>query len=162
MSRLDSFIRRLQAQRACLDHAAGLVADVPGLVLELGLGNGRTYDHLRYRLPDRDIFVFERRPDAHPECMPDQSHLIVGDLEDTLAHAPALLPGLAALAHSDIGTGDEARNHAVAGRLSQLLPALLRRGAIVVSDQRLTAADLREIELPAGIPHDRYFMYCRD
>ena len=50
MSRLDSFIRRLQAQRACLDRAAELVRDLPGPVVEIGLGNGRTYDHLRRRL----------------------------------------------------------------------------------------------------------------
>ena len=40
MSRLDSVIRRLQAQRACLDRAVDLVRDLPGPVLELGLGNG--------------------------------------------------------------------------------------------------------------------------
>jgi hypothetical protein len=65
MSRLDSFIRRVQAQRACLDRAAELIADVPGPVLELGLGNGRTYDHLREQLPARRIFVFERLVQAH-------------------------------------------------------------------------------------------------
>ena len=47
VSRLDSFIRRLEAQRACLDHAADLIRGRDGAVLELGLGNGRTYDHLR-------------------------------------------------------------------------------------------------------------------
>ena len=47
MSRLDSFIRRMQAQRDCLNAAAGLIADVPGVVFDLGLGNGRTFDHLR-------------------------------------------------------------------------------------------------------------------
>jgi hypothetical protein len=162
LSRLDSFIRRLEAQRACLDHAARLVADLPGPVLELGLGNGRTYDHLRERLADREIFVFERRPDPHPECLPDAAHLIVGDLEDTLPKALALLPGPAALAHSDIGTGDELRNRAVAASLSQLLPALLRSGGIIVSDQPLAAAGLRKASPPAGISHGRYFMYRRE
>ncbi|MDX1738439.1 MAG: class I SAM-dependent methyltransferase, partial [Alphaproteobacteria bacterium] len=60
MSRLDSVIRRLEAQRACLNSAAELVGARVGHVLELGLGNGRTYDHLREILPDREIFVFER------------------------------------------------------------------------------------------------------
>ena len=55
MSRLDSFIRRLEAQRACLNRAAELIRDIDGFVLELGLGNGRTYDHLRELFPDRDI-----------------------------------------------------------------------------------------------------------
>jgi len=53
VSRLDSFIRRLEAQRACLDHAAGLIGGLDGVVLELGLGNGRTYDHLRSLFPSR-------------------------------------------------------------------------------------------------------------
>ena len=66
VSRLDSFIRRLQAQRACLDMAAGLIADIDGLVLELGLGNGRTYDHLRETLPGREIYVCERSPRRIP------------------------------------------------------------------------------------------------
>ena len=60
MSRLDSFIRRLAAQRACLDRAAALIDEIDGPVLEFGLGNGRTFDHLRERLPGRAIFVFER------------------------------------------------------------------------------------------------------
>ena len=42
MSRLDSFIRRMSAQRDCLNHVADLLADVEGPVMELGLGNGRT------------------------------------------------------------------------------------------------------------------------
>ena len=66
MSRLDSFIRRLEAQRACLDLAARRSPICRGPVLELGLGNGRTYDHLRELLPLREIFVFERDVRAHP------------------------------------------------------------------------------------------------
>ncbi len=67
MSRLDSVIRRLQAQRACLNKAAGLVGGLPGAVLELGLGNGRTFDHLREILPGREIFVLEREVAAHTD-----------------------------------------------------------------------------------------------
>jgi hypothetical protein len=54
MSRLDSFIRRLEAQRACLGYAAAQIRAIAGPVLELGLGNGRTYDHLRELLPERE------------------------------------------------------------------------------------------------------------
>ena len=51
MSRLESFIRRMQAQRDCINLAAELVADVPGVVWEFGLGNGRSFDHLRENCP---------------------------------------------------------------------------------------------------------------
>ena len=110
MSRLDSFIRRLEAQRACLGHAVAQIRELPGPVLELGLGNGRTYDHLRELLPEREIFVFEREVNAHPDCVPDAAHLILGDVRTTVPQVRGRLPGPAALAHSDVGTGDAARN----------------------------------------------------
>jgi hypothetical protein len=159
MSRLDSFIRRLEAQRACLDQSARLIDSLPGVVIELGLGNGRTYDHLRERLQGREIFVFERRLDAHPTCMPDERHLILGDLEETLKHVGSTLPMPAALAHSDIGTGDARRDAAVAATIARLLPPWLAAGAVVVSDQRLTGRALVPLGLPDGVSPGRYFMY---
>jgi hypothetical protein len=159
MSRLDSFIRRLEAQRACLEYAAGQIRDLPGPVLELGLGNGRTYDHLRELLPEREIFVFEREINAHPDCIPDPAHLILGDVRATLPQAPARLPGAAALAHLDVGTGDAAANAELASWLSGALPPLLAPSAWVVSDQALRAPALIAQPPPAGIAPERYFLY---
>ena len=51
MSRLDFMIDRLIAQRMLLADAARLIAGRPGCVFELGLGSGRTYDHLRNLFP---------------------------------------------------------------------------------------------------------------
>ena len=157
MSRLDSVIRRLQAQRACLDAAAGLIAGLPGIVLELGLGNGRTYDHLRTRLPDRDIHVFDRQVAAHPDCIPPDDHLFLGDLAETLPLAAARLGRTAILVHSDIGSGDEAMNRAIAAVISRLLPPLLAPGAIILSDQALTL-DAQALPLPDGVASGRYHM----
>jgi hypothetical protein len=159
MSRLDSFIRRLEAQRACLGYAAARIRAIAGPVLELGLGNGRTYDHLRELLPEREIFVFERAVNAHPDCIPDAAHLILGDVRATLPQARARLPGSAALAHLDVGTGDAARNAELAEWLGRALPPLLADGAWVVSDQALAAAALIAHAPPAGIAPDRYFLY---
>lgn len=58
MSRLDSFIARMQAQRDALNFLKPMVDVVAGPILEVGLGNGRTYDHLRELFPARDIYVF--------------------------------------------------------------------------------------------------------
>ena len=106
MSRLDSFIRRVSAQRDCLNMAKDMIADIRGPVLELGLGNGRTYDHLREIFPDREIFVFDRRVAAHPDCIPDDAHMILGDITETLGSALDQIGGQAAFAHCDIGTGE--------------------------------------------------------
>ncbi len=161
MSRLDSFIRRLEAQRACLDATAGWIADLPGPVLELGLGNGRTYDHLRGLHPDREIFVFERQLAAHPDCVPDAAHLILGDIRTTLPAALDRLPDRAALVHNDIGTGDAQANAVLAHWLAGVLPPLTKPGAVVLSDQALDDPRLAPEALPAALPAGRYFLYRR-
>src|SRR5262249_56842614 len=102
-----SFIRRLEAQRACLDCVAAAVRDRPGPVFEVGLGNGRTYDHLRDRLPGRAIHAFDRQLAAHPDCVPPDGMLLLGDIPETVPDAAARL-GPAALIHSDLGSGEAA------------------------------------------------------
>ena len=161
MSRLDSFIRRLEAQRACLDHAAALIRGLDGVVLELGLGNGRTYDHLRALFPDRAIHVCERRVAAHPDCVPPPEMLILGDLRETLPAARARLGGRVALAHLDVGTGDAAANKALATELTPLVVPLLCTGAVVASDPPLADPALATLPLPDGVAPGRYHLYRR-
>ena len=159
MSRLESFIRRMTAQRDCLDAAAALIADLPGCVLELGLGNGRTYDHLRDRLPGREIFVFDRQIGAHPDCIPDAEHFYLGDILEQLPLAAARLGRTAALIHSDIGTGDKARNARLVAVLAPMLADMLVPGGIVIADQEMPQDGWEPQPLPAGVPANRYFLY---
>lgn len=161
MSRLDSFIRRLEAQRACLDYAAALIADLPGNVLEFGLGNGRTYDHLRSRLPRRDIYVFDRQVAAHPDCIPPKERLFLGDFRDTLPKAIADLGQATALANLDIGSGDEAASIALARIMTPYVVHLLVTGGVVISDQPIADPALEPLPLPEGIKPGRYFLQRR-
>ena len=158
MSRLDSFIRRVAAQRDCLNLAAGLIAGVPGPVLELGLGNGRTYDHLRELFPDREIFVFDRRVAAHPDCIPDERHMMLGDIAETLPGALARIGARAALAHCDMGTGDRDANARLAAAIAPALAALMAPGGVVISDQECRAEDWTPLRLPPGVRPGRYFI----
>jgi hypothetical protein len=158
MSRLDSFIRRLEAQRACLDFAAQRVAERPGVIFELGLGNGRTFDHLREKLPGRQIIVFDRQVAAHPDCIPIESCLVLGDISETLPRAVERYRGEVVLVHSDVGSGDEANNARIAAYLSKTLPPALAPGALVLSDQELSIAGARALPLPAGVKPGRYFL----
>ncbi len=161
MSRLDSVIRRLQAQRSCLYEAAKLIADVPGPVLELGLGNGRTYDHLRSLLPGRDIYVFDRQVRAHPDCIPDDEHLYLGDVTETLLLAAARLGRTVALAHADLGSGRMDPDGALARQVSSLLAGLVQPGGVVLSDQTFTGDAWNDWPLPAGVAPGRYHFYRR-
>jgi hypothetical protein len=163
VSRLDSFIRRLEAQRACLNHAAELIANFEGPVLELGLGNGRTYDHLRELFPDRGIYVCERRVAAHPDCIPPQDRLLLGDMFETLPAARVTLGGRVALAHFDAGTGDAAGNLDLAAGLRPLILPLLRTGAVLVTQQPMDGPGdgpgLARLHLPDGVAEGRYHLY---
>lgn len=159
MSRLDSFLRRLTAQRDCLNRAAELVAGLPGPVLEVGLGNGRTFDHLRAILPGRDIFVFDRQVDAHPDCIPDAGHLLLGDFLATLPTAAGRIGAPAALAHCDTGSGDSEASRQQAARLAPLIDGLMAPGGIVVSDQPMTVPRWSQLPLPDGVRPGRYHMW---
>lgn len=156
MSRLDSAIRRLEAQRACLNRAAGMVRNIEGPVLELGLGNGRTYDHLKGLLPDRRIVVFERKAMAHPDSMPPAEDLIEGDFRTTLVGAGAKIGARAALVHADIGSGDKLATAELAAWLGSILPPLVAAGAVIVSDQPLNVPGAETFPLPEIVAEGRY------
>ena len=158
MSRLDSFIRRVSAQRDCLNLAKDLIADVPGPVLELGLGNGRTYDHLCELFPDRDIYVFDRRIAAHPDCIPPNDRMILGDIRETLAVAANRIGAPAALAHCDIGTGEKDSNARLIATIAPMFEALMATGGIVISDQEYSVDSWLAQPLPDGVRPGRYFI----
>ncbi len=159
MSRLDSAIRRLNAQKLTLEAAVASVAGLKGPVLEIGLGNGRTYDHLRETAPDRDIWVFDRQVAAHPDCIPPEDRMILGDVRETLADMARRIGGETALAHLDIGTGEKASSMALAESLAPLIAALMRPGGVLVSDQPVTGQGFAPIALPEGVAEGRIHLY---
>jgi len=162
LSRLDSFIRRLEAQRQCLADGVARSRDVPGVAMELGLGNGRTYDHLREICAGREIFVFDRQVAAHPECIPTPEYLFLGDFSTTLPQALQQLGrSAAALIHVDLGSGDSMASTALAISIAPMVAELMAPGAVLVSDQEMPAATLRPIDPPPSVRPGRYFMAVR-
>jgi len=147
------------AQRACIDHAATLVRDVPGPVLEMGLGNGRTYDHLRETLRDREIFVCERLVAAHPDCVPPASNLILGDARETLPQLWDKFARQMALAHLDLGTGEADANMRLAAEVAPLIAPLMRPNAVVVSEPAIELPGWLALPLPLGVREGRYHLY---
>lgn len=161
MSRLDSFIRRMSAQRSCIDHAGSLLQSFPGPVLELGLGNGRTYDHLRETFPGRDIFVFDFAVAAHPACIPAPQFLRLGDFRVTVPAFRAEGLPLAAFVHADVGSGSEEASRQLAAELAQDLCQLLAPGGMLACDQPIVVAGLLSAPLPPGVDIGRYHIYRR-
>ena len=155
MSRLDSFRRRLTAQIDGLNWAGGNLPDM-GDVLELGLGNGRTYDHLREHLPDRRIWVVDRVLQAHPSCIPPTEDFLLGEADDMLVEL-ARRGAQMALAHYDFGFGVPEKDDAKSARLSPLIRALMVPGGLVVSQQPILG--LTQIEGPETVDRKRYLFY---
>ncbi|MEO0667485.1 MAG: class I SAM-dependent methyltransferase [Pseudomonadota bacterium] len=160
-SRLDLFVDRMVSQRACLDHAARAVVDLPGPVFELGLGNGRTYHHMRHVMPDRDIYVFERAVASHPDSTPPEEMVMLGDVYDTLPAALARFGPTAALIHADLGGHNAAKNDVFARNISPLVEPLLAVGGLMVASDRMYFDDLVEQPLPGGAVPGRCFIYRR-
>jgi hypothetical protein len=159
LTRLEKLLYRLEAQHAVLAWAFEQIAGREGIVFELGLGKGRTFDHLRRHLPGRQIWVFERELDAIADCVPDPAFLIEGDIAATLPAAAARFSGQVVLAHSDVGSFDHERNIAMAKVVGAELPPALAPGGLVLSDLPLALHGTEPVALPEGVRQDRYFIY---
>lgn len=156
MSRLDSMLRRLSAQRDGLNWAADMVKDQPGDVLDLGLGNGRTYDHLREILPQRRIWVIDRVLQCHPSCVPPKDTFLEGEAQPMLEKLNKLDAQIR-LAHYDLGFGVKEKDVEEAAKLSVPLAQVMAPGGIVVSGQPLVGFE--QIKGPDTIAPDRYLFY---
>lgn len=156
MSRLDSMLRRLSAQRDGLNWAAEQIAGQAGDALDLGLGNGRTYDHMREIMPDRRIWVIDRVLQCHPSCEPPKADFLEGEAEPMLARLAEHSDGIV-LAHYDLGFGVKEKDVAEAARLSPALAAVMAPGGLIVSGQPLVGFE--QILGPDTIAPDRYLFY---
>ena len=158
MSRLDSVIHRLLAQRDILNGIRDKVSDTEGPILELGLGNGRTFDHLRELFPKKRIIVFDRAVGSHKTSTPDPENMVLGDIRVT---AQAFIGVDAALVHVDIGTGYDDKDAITLTWLPQLAAGLLRVGGLVASGLELVHPALEPLAVSSAVPNGRYFLYRR-
>ena len=150
----------MTAQRQCLDIACEQVRDVDGVIFEVGLGNGRTFDHLREKLPGRDIYVFDREIKSHPDSRPKEGFAFLGAIEETLPKASRQFAGRVALLHSDIGNGVPEYGRKMAAAIGATLMLALAPGAMVLSDEELDVPGLETVPPPLADLR-RYYMYRR-
>lgn len=162
-TRLERFIARAVGQRCGIDAAAAATRQLPGVVWEVGLGNGRTYDHLRERFAGREIIVFDRQVASHPDCIPPAEMVRLGNFRETVPAEAERIAGLAAMIHADVGSDDIAASRALGRWLTPLFVQALAPGAYLVGDQPMEDAALEPIALAdvgAGdLPPDTYFVY---
>jgi hypothetical protein len=164
MSRLDKFIVRLTVQRLLLDRAcAALRAEgaPEGPVIELGLGNGRTYDHLREQLPGRRIIVFDRWLSANPRSLPPAGDLIQGDIRETAPAFAARNGAIAVLLHADLGNGTDEGDAEIRRFLPEIAHALVGPGGCVLTSTDIAHPGLVGEPFPADAPAYDYFIYRR-
>jgi trans-aconitate methyltransferase len=158
MSRLDSFIRRMTAQRDILNLVSTCLDEVPGTILEFGLGSGRTFDHLRERFPGRHVIAFENDPCDHVVSRLAPLDLMLGDLRETTRDLP---DGSAALVHVDLAGGSDRFDDETRGWLTPLAVRLLAPGGYLASDFALSDPRLVPQPLPSGIAPGRYHLSRR-
>jgi hypothetical protein len=130
-------------------------------IVPVRLPNGRTYDHLRERLPGRDIFVFDRQMAAHPDCIPPIGHLFLGEVIETLPSAIARLGANTALANVDIGSSDDWATEELVRRIVPSLLRLLKHHAVVICGRPIDHPCFAALPLPYAVEPGRHFLYAR-
>lgn len=156
MSRLDSFINRMTAQRDILNHVRNALILPDGAVLEVGLGNGRTYSHLREIFADRRIVAFDRQFAAHKTLAPEPQDFIEGEIRNT---GQKFIGTDAALVHADIGTGYPEKDAVTLQWLPDMVVGMLVEGGIAVSGLPLAHPKLEQMPRLPHIEDGRYFYY---
>ena len=156
-TRLDNHLSRITAQRDMLNLiAADSLLPETGAILELGLGNGRTYSHILDRFAGRRIVVFDRAVASHGTSTPPEEDLILGEISETAA---AYAKADAAMVHADIGTGYPDKDAKIMGWLPQVVVDLLTPGGVALAGLELVHQSLLPLDLPEGIGSDRYYAY---
>jgi len=156
MSRLESMMRRLTAQKLGLEWAVEMTIGLTGDALEIGLGNGRSYDHLREIAPDRRIWVIDRILQCHNSCVPPTENFLQGEAGDMLARLASENRRIV-VAHYDCGMGIKEKDVAEAATLSPMIAAVMAPNGIIISGQPLVG--ITQVDGPDGIAPDRYYFY---
>lgn len=145
---LERALYRLRAQHATLGAALARLSGGCPLVWEVGLGKGRSYDHLRRALPGASIFAFDRALVSVPDCTPPDDRMMIGDLAATLPQLAVAHRARVALAHIDLG-GDPPSAETRAA-LERWLPVAMAPQGLVAAGTPLDLANAQPLELPAA------------
>ena len=159
MSRLEDLTYRFLTQWAVLDRAVEIIAELDGIIVELGLGKGRTFDHLRERMPDREIFVFDHELSCEREFAPSSEFWVFGDIKSTLPKFCEPRRGKVALVHSDIGSRDRKRDMPLVEFVAGHLSLIMKDGGVIASDRPMPGngwSILPELQEMKRFP---YYMY---
>lgn len=159
ITQLEKTYYRLQAQILSLNWAFEQIEKIPGVILEIGLGLGRTYQYIRTHLPEREIIVFERNVHSYDACTPPAGDIITGDIFSTLVSNAYRFKNNTALIHSDLGSFNKAANRKKSALLSQNLSPCLTENAIVLSDLPLDLPDCAALDLPGNARKESYYIY---
>jgi hypothetical protein len=115
----------------------GEIKDYSGDIVELGLGSGRTYDHLRAKAPDRQIHAFDFEIAVHKVIEVDTDHVYLGSIMETFPKFCETQDRKFPLVHLDIGTKNLDRDQALYHKLNPFVLKLINKNSIVVSDRPL-------------------------
>lgn len=159
MSRLEDLTHRFLAQQAALNLGVELIADVDGIIVELGLGKGRTFDHLRERLSARAIYVFDHELSCEPEYAPAPEYRMFGNITETLPTFCDRFPGQAALIHCDVGTRDRESDQPLVDFIATQFEILITAGGVVVSDRPMERSAWSTLASLPEMQRFPYYMY---
>jgi hypothetical protein len=145
---LERLIVRMNTQRETLERVFQLNdGNVDGLILEVGLGSGRVYDHLRCQYPKNRIVAFDFKVDTRPEYSPKPEDTILGDIKETLPNFAAQNPNAVGLIHLDIGDHDHTKATLYYNSLAFHINFMTKKTACILADRKIELDGWENIDL---------------
>lgn len=141
MSRLEEMVARYTSQRDILNFSLDMIPVGEGLIgIELGLGSGRTYDHLREKLPEMQIFTFDRKCEIHPRIQHPGKYFIEGEITSTFPAFAKKHKDAASFVHIDLGTSQKEQDQKLYQELEPSIREILIQDGLLISDRPFSSS----------------------
>ncbi|MGL1932596.1 MAG: hypothetical protein OCC45_12695 [Desulfotalea sp.] len=134
LTRIERLARRLPIQIDLISQAIEETNKLDGIILELGLGEGRTLEYLENNTSS-PIIVFEIDDNAKMNNVRKTTKLVKGDIFETLPKMLGTLSQGVRIAHVDIGTTDYSDDIDRISPLQRILESVVNVGGFIVCDR---------------------------
>ena len=134
LTRIERLARRLPVQIRYINYAIDQTKGLDGVILELGLGDGRTLEYIEYRTSSQ-IFVFEIDDDKKLINNKESTKLVKGNFIHTIPKTIQNEKLQVRIVHADIGSTDYMNDLKTLNPLREIADNFVQVGGVVICDR---------------------------
>lgn len=142
LTKIEKLARRFPVQIDYIDQAIEETKEIDGVILELGLGGGRTLEYLEKK-SSSPIVVFEKSINSDLKLERQSTQLVEGDFLETIPEILKSQQLTVRMVHADIGTRDYLNDINRFEPLREIFEDIVPSGGIVVCDRPLNFSSFK-------------------